>query len=34
MSDISYSLEFRHPSHFVKYFKRYTGHTPLMFRKQ
>lgn len=33
ISDISYSLEFRDPSHFVKYFKRYTGHTPLMFRK-
>lgn len=32
VSEISFSLEFNDPSHFVKYFKRFTGHTPQAFR--
>jgi len=32
VSEISFTLDFNDPSHFVKYFKRYTGHTPQVFR--
>ncbi|MBS1655065.1 MAG: helix-turn-helix domain-containing protein [Bacteroidetes bacterium] len=32
VAEISFSLSFNDPSHFVKYFKRYTGHTPQAFR--
>jgi AraC family transcriptional activator of pobA len=32
VSEISFTLEFTDPSHFVKYFKRCTGHTPQAFR--
>ncbi|HVZ55340.1 MAG TPA: helix-turn-helix transcriptional regulator [Chitinophagaceae bacterium] len=32
VSEISFSLDFHDPSHFVKYFKRYTGATPQAFR--
>jgi len=32
VSDIAYYLNFNDTSHFVKYFKRYTGVTPLVFR--
>lgn len=32
VSEISYSLDFLDSSHFVKYFKRFTGHTPQAFR--
>jgi AraC-like DNA-binding protein len=32
VSEISHTLDFCDPSHFVKYFKRYTGHTPQVFR--
>lgn len=32
ISEISFTLEFTDPSHFVKYFKRYTGYTPQAFR--
>lgn len=32
VSEISFTLEFNDPSHFVKYFKRYTGLTPQVFR--
>lgn len=31
-SEIAFSLSFKDPSHFVKYFKRYTGDTPQAFR--
>jgi AraC family transcriptional regulator, transcriptional activator of pobA len=33
ISEISYELEFKDPSHFVKYFKRITGQTPKSFRR-
>lgn len=32
VSEISFTLDFKDPSHFVKYFKRNTGFTPLKFR--
>lgn len=32
VSEISFALSFSDPSHFVKYFKRYCGHTPRVFR--
>lgn len=32
VSEISFSLDFNDPSHFVKYFKRFTGYTPQVFR--
>jgi AraC-like DNA-binding protein len=32
VSEIAFAIEFNDPSHFVKYFKRYTGHTPQAFR--
>ncbi|HLG41082.1 MAG TPA: helix-turn-helix transcriptional regulator [Chitinophagaceae bacterium] len=32
VSEISLSLDFKDNSHFVKYFKRHTGHTPQSFR--
>jgi AraC family transcriptional activator of pobA len=32
ISDISFILSFKDPSYFVKYFKRYTSHTPQEFR--
>jgi AraC family transcriptional regulator, transcriptional activator of pobA len=32
VAEISHSLEFKDNSHFVKYFKRHTGHTPQSFR--
>lgn len=32
VSEISIALDFKDNSHFVKYFKRYTGHTPQSFR--
>jgi len=32
VAEISFTLDFNDPSHFVKYFKRYTGHTPKSFR--
>ena len=32
VSEISFTLDFKDPSHFVKYFKRNTGFTPLRFR--
>lgn len=32
VSEISYTLDFKDTSHFVKYFKRYTTHTPQSFR--
>ena|SRR5665213_940239 len=32
VAEISYLLEFNDPSHFVKYFKKNTGHTPQAFR--
>lgn len=34
IAEISFSLSFNDPSHFVKYFKRYTGFTPQAFRSQ
>ncbi|WP_372753197.1 AraC family transcriptional regulator [Mariniflexile sp.] len=34
MSEIGYQLDFKDVSHFVKYFKRHTGKTPLQFRKE
>ncbi|MBC9934927.1 AraC family transcriptional regulator [Chitinophaga qingshengii] len=33
IAEISFVLDFHDPSHFVKYFKRKTGQTPLAFRK-
>jgi len=33
IAEISFLLDFNDPSHFVKYFKRKTGQTPLSFRK-
>ena len=33
VSEISYALDFKDPSHFVKYFKRMTGGTPQRFRQ-
>lgn len=33
ISEISFTLDFNDPSHFVKYFKRKTGQTPLSYRK-
>lgn len=32
VSEVSIALDFKDNSHFVKYFKRYTGHTPQSFR--
>lgn len=32
VAEISFALDFNDPSHFVKYFKRYTGKTPKTFR--
>ncbi|MBI1342425.1 MAG: helix-turn-helix domain-containing protein [Terrimonas sp.] len=34
VAEISFSLSFNDPSHFVKYFKRYTSFTPHAFRSQ
>lgn len=34
VSQIAFLLDFNDPSHFVKYFKRLTGQTPQVFRKQ
>jgi AraC-like DNA-binding protein len=33
IATISFTLNFKDPSHFVKYFKRFTGETPQLFRK-
>lgn len=33
VAEISWALDFKDPSHFVKYFKRITGQTPNAFRK-
>lgn len=33
VSEIAFALQFNDPSHFVKYFKRYTGYTPAAFRR-
>ena len=33
VAEVSYSLSFKDPSHFVKYFKRHTGYTPKGFRE-
>jgi AraC-like DNA-binding protein len=33
VAEISFALDFKDPSHFVKYFKRLTGQTPNSFRK-
>lgn len=33
VTEIAYSFDFKDVSHFVKYFKRYEGKTPLQFRK-
>lgn len=33
VAEISFSLSFKDPSHFVKYFKRHTGYTPKGFRE-
>jgi AraC-like DNA-binding protein len=33
VAQIAYQLEFKDPSHFVKFFKRHTGHTPQAFRE-
>lgn len=33
VSEISFALDFKDPSHFVKYFKRVTGQTPQAFRQ-
>lgn len=33
VSEIAFVLQFNDPSHFVKYFKRHTGHTPAAFRR-
>lgn len=33
VGEIAYALDFKDPSHFVKYFKRLTGQTPHSFRK-
>ena len=32
VAEVSFSLDFKDPSHFVKYFKRLTGQTPNSFR--
>jgi len=32
ISEISFALSFKDPSHFIKYFKRHTSHTPQKFR--
>ena len=34
ISEIAYHLEFADPSHFNRFFKKYSGQTPLEFRKQ
>lgn len=34
VAEIAYTLGFEYPSHFNKYFKQYTGITPLAFRKE
>lgn len=34
VSEIAYALNFNDTSHFVKYFKRYTGYTPQVFRNK
>ncbi|MFK5121455.1 helix-turn-helix domain-containing protein [Klebsiella pneumoniae] len=34
VAEISFLLSFNDSSHFVKYFKRYTGFTPQAFRSQ
>lgn len=34
ISEIAFDLEFKDVSHFVKYFKRHTGHTPLQFKNK
>jgi AraC family transcriptional regulator, transcriptional activator of pobA len=34
VGEIAYALDFRDPSHFVKYFKRLTGGTPQAYRRQ
>ncbi len=34
VKEIAYRFEFKDVSHFVKYFKRHTGQTPLQFRRQ
>lgn len=34
VAEIAFALEFSDPSHFVKYFKRYTGETPKAFRSR
>lgn len=33
ISEVAYQLDFKDVSHFVKYFKRHTGSTPLQFKK-
>jgi AraC family transcriptional regulator, transcriptional activator of pobA len=33
VAEVSFSLSFKDPSHFVKYFKRHTGYTPKGFRE-
>lgn len=34
ISDIAEKLNFQETTHFSKFFKRETGHTPIEFRKQ
>ncbi|WP_445737521.1 helix-turn-helix domain-containing protein [Mariniflexile sp.] len=34
ISEIAFKLDFKDVSHFVKYFKRHTGYTPLQFKKR
>lgn len=34
VAEISYNLEFKDTSHFIKYFKRQVGQTPLQFKKE
>lgn len=34
VAEISFTLDFKDPSHFVKYFKRITGQTPQVFRRR
>lgn len=34
ISEIAFQLDFKDVSHFVKYFKRHTGNTPLQIKKE